>query len=45
VIHIFGFATVEIIGFDLKEARQGDLAITVALLGFFMRATICSHDD
>jgi hypothetical protein len=36
----FGFATIEIIGFDPREARQGDLVIDVALLGFFIIATI-----
>ncbi len=40
MICIFGFATIEIIGFDPKEARQGNLAIDVALLGFFIRTTI-----
>jgi amino acid permease len=40
VICIFGFATTEMIGFDPKEARQGNLAIDVALLGFFIRITI-----
>ncbi len=48
VIHIFGFAITEIIRFDPKEARQGDLAIGVALLRFFTRATLwlkTSQDD
>jgi hypothetical protein len=40
VICIFGFATTKIIGFDPREARQGDLVIDVALLGFFIITTI-----
>jgi hypothetical protein len=38
----------EIMGFDPREARQGDIAIIMALLGFFIRATIwlkISHHD
>ncbi len=31
VIHIFGFATIKMIRFDPKEARQGELAIGIAL--------------
>jgi hypothetical protein len=48
VIRIFGFVKTKIIGIDPREARQGDLAISVALSGFFIRATIwlkVSHDD
>jgi hypothetical protein len=35
-------------GFDLREARQGDIVIGVALSRFFIQATIwlkISHDD
>jgi hypothetical protein len=48
VILISNLAVVEIIRFDPKEARQGDLAIGVALFGFYIRASIwlqVSHDD
>jgi hypothetical protein len=34
VIRISSFAMVEIIGFDPREARQGDLAIRIALSWF-----------
>jgi hypothetical protein len=40
VIHIFGFAITEIVGFDPKEARQGDLVIGVVLSRFFIRVTL-----
>ncbi len=40
VICIFCFATIEITRFDPREARQGNLAIDVALLGFFIITTI-----
>jgi hypothetical protein len=36
MIHIFGFAVVEIVRFNLREARQGDIAVKVALLRFFI---------
>jgi hypothetical protein len=48
VIHIFGFATTEIVGFDPREARQGDLVIRVALLAFFIKTVVwlkISQDD
>lgn len=48
MIRISGFVITKIIGFDPREARQGDLAISVTLLGFFIRATIwlkVSHDN
>jgi hypothetical protein len=48
VIHIFGFAAIEIVGFDPREVRQGDLAIGVVLSGFFIKAIIwlkTSQDD
>ncbi len=40
VIHISGFIVVEIVGFDLREVRQRDIAICVALSGFFIQVTI-----
>jgi hypothetical protein len=40
MIHISSFVVMEIVGFDPREARQGDIAIRVALSGFFIRATI-----
>jgi hypothetical protein len=48
VIHIFGFATTKIVGFDPKEARQGKLVIGIGLSGFFIRVTLwlkTSQDD
>jgi hypothetical protein len=48
VIFIFNFVAIEIIGFDSREARQGDFAIGVALFGFYIRASIwlqVSHVD
>jgi hypothetical protein len=40
VIHIFGFAIIEIVRFDPKEARQGDLAIGVTLSRFFIKTSL-----
>jgi hypothetical protein len=40
VILIYNFVVVEIIGFDPREARQGDLAIGVALFRFYIRTSI-----
>jgi len=40
VVLISNFVVVEIIGFDPREARQGDLAIGVALFGFYIRTSI-----
>jgi hypothetical protein len=31
ILHILGFATIQIVGFDPKETRHGDLAIGIAL--------------
>jgi hypothetical protein len=48
VICNFGFIVIKIMGFDPREARQGDIVIKMALLGFFIQATIwlkISHDD
>jgi hypothetical protein len=48
VIHISSFATIKIVGFDLREARQGDLVIGVVLLGFFIKTIVwlkTSQDD
>jgi len=36
LISIFGFAIIEIMGFDPREARQGDISIKIALLEFFI---------
>ncbi len=36
MIHIFGFAVIEIVRFNLREARQGDIVVKVALLRFFI---------
>jgi hypothetical protein len=36
----FGFIVIKIMGFDPREARQGDIAIGVALLRFFIQTTI-----
>jgi hypothetical protein len=40
VIHTSCFVVVEIIRFDPKEARQGDLVIGVALYGFYIKTII-----
>ncbi len=40
ILHIVGFAIVQIVGFDPKEARPGDLAIGIALSRFFIRAAV-----
>jgi hypothetical protein len=48
VIHISSFAIIKIIGFDPKEVRQGNLAIIVTLLRFFIKIAVwlkVSHDD
>jgi hypothetical protein len=31
MIHIFGFVVIEIVGFDPREAKQGDIVIKDAL--------------
>jgi hypothetical protein len=36
VIHIFGFGPIEIVRFDPREARQGDITICMGLYGFFI---------
>jgi hypothetical protein len=36
MISIFSFTIIEIMEFDLKEARQGDIAIGIALSKFFI---------
>jgi hypothetical protein len=48
VIQIFGFVVIEIMGFDPREARQGNITIEMALSSFFIRVVIwlkISHDD
>jgi hypothetical protein len=40
VIRISSVAIIGIIGFDPKEARQGDLVIGVALLGLFIKIVV-----
>jgi hypothetical protein len=48
VIHISDFVVIEISWFGPREAREGDIAIKVALLRFFIQTTIwlkISHDD
>lgn len=48
VIHIFGFAIIEIVQFSLREVKQGNIAVKMALFRFFIGTTIwlkISHDD
>lgn len=40
ILHILGFATIQIVGFDPKETRHGDLAIGIALFWFFILAAV-----
>jgi hypothetical protein len=40
ILHIVGFANLQIMGFDPREGRPRYLAICIALFGFFMQATM-----
>jgi hypothetical protein len=37
-LRIVGFANLQIVGFDPREAKPRNLAICIALFGFFMQA-------
>jgi hypothetical protein len=48
VIRISIFVIIEVVGFDHGEAKQGDIAIEMALSRFFIQAMIwlkISHHD
>jgi hypothetical protein len=47
VIHISDFVVIEIVWFGPREARQGDIAIKMALLKKFIQTIWLkiSHDD
>lgn len=36
VMHVIGFATIEMIRFDLRKTKPRDVVVGVALLGFYI---------
>jgi hypothetical protein len=40
VLHIVSFATIQIVGFDPRDMKLGNIAIGVALSGYYIRATM-----
>jgi hypothetical protein len=40
VMHVTGFATIEIIRFDPRKTKPKDVVVDVALLGFYVRTTM-----
>jgi hypothetical protein len=40
VLHINGFATIQIVGFNPRDAKPGDIVVGITLSRFYIRATI-----
>jgi hypothetical protein len=40
VLHIVSFATIQIVGFDPRDTKPGDITVGVALLGYSIRTTM-----
>ncbi len=40
VMHVTGFATIEIIRFDPRKTKPRDVVVGVALLGFYIQTTM-----